>query len=126
MKRVVLDPGGLLAWFGDEGRALRAHYEAGGLEVHVPRGFALDVLERAAAEQLTTPDHLAQLADELERLGFAQHEVSAVDAAEHLEPGRGARQAAYVALAERLDLPLVTADSALLRSLPRARRPADA
>lgn len=125
MKRVVLDPGGFLAWFAPEGRPLRAEYEAGGLEAHVPQGFGLDVLARVVREHGTSHD-LARLADEMERLGFREHAVSPVDAARHLERGRSASQAAYAALAAHLDLPLITDDPALLGSVPGARRPGDA
>jgi predicted nucleic acid-binding protein len=126
VKRIVLDPGGFLAWFTPEGRGLRGDYEAGGLEVHVPTGFALDVLERVARQPAAGRDHLGQLADELERLGFREHDVSPVDAARPLERGRNARQAAYVALSTALDLVLVTDDPALLGAVGGARRPAEA
>lgn len=126
MKRVVLDPGAFLAWFAAEGRALRGEYEAGALEVHVPTGFALDVLERVGRRDPAAGERLAQLADELERLAFRQHDVSPVDAAPHLEGGRNARQAAYAALSTALDLALVTDDPALIGAVAGARRPADA
>ena len=126
MKRVVLDPGGFLAWFAVDGRPLRAEYEAGALEVHVPRSFGLDALERIARERSSGAEDLARLADDIERLGFREHDVSPVDAAPHLQRGRTASQAAYVALSVRLDLPLITDDARLLGSVPGTRRPADA
>ena len=117
MKRVVLEATAFLAWFppSDPSRGLRAEYEAGLLRVHAPTIFPLHALETAAASNGLSRDRLAQLAGELDRLGFALQDPPHAELANWLASGLDGIRAQYAALATHLEVPLVTTDAQLLR-----------
>ena len=117
MKRVVLEARAFLAWFSpsNPSRTLRAEYEAGLLRVHAPTMFPLHVLEVAAGIEGLSRDRLAELAGEVDRLGFALQDPPAAELAIWLTSGLSGVHAQYAALATYLDIPLVTTDADLLR-----------
>lgn len=117
MRRLVLDPGAVLAWF-DASRGsseLRSEYEAGALRVVGPRHLLADVLDRVARSGDWPPERLARVASELERLGFELTDPPTAATAAWLARGLDARRAAYAALAEHLEVHLVTEDESLRR-----------
>jgi predicted nucleic acid-binding protein len=124
MKRVVLEARAFLAWFSpsNPSRTLRAEYEAGLLRVHAPTMFPLHVLEVAAGMEGLSRDRLAQLAGEVDRLGFALQDPPAPELATWLVSGLGGVHAQYAALASHLDIPLVTTDADLLRQASSVAR----
>lgn len=110
MRRYVLAPARFLAWFDPDAdlEGLRAEYEAGRSEIHVPRRFEIDVLAALAASAADA-GRLERLAVELERVGFVTHDAPPAAAARCLARGVSADRAPYVGLAEHLDLPLLDA-----------------
>lgn len=108
MRRYVLGPGRFVAWFdpGADVEGLRAEYEAGRSEIHVPRRFEIDVLTAVAATDADA-GRLERLALELERVGFITHDAPPTAAARCLARGVSADRAPYAALAEHLELPLL-------------------
>lgn len=117
MRRIVIDPAALLAWFGDDGphRSLRAEYEGGGLTVLAPRHLVPDVLGELAAHDKPAPDRLARIAGELQRLGIQLQDPPVAELARWLADGLEPRRAAYAALAASLDVPLAAGDANLRR-----------
>ncbi len=115
MRRLVLDPGAVLAWFGadPDARETRAEYEAGALRVVGPRHLPADVLDQVARSGDWPADDLARIGSELERLGFELIDPPTSLTAAWLARGLDARRAAYAALAEHLEVSLVAADEAL-------------
>jgi hypothetical protein len=108
---MVLDAPIVASWFQPDGagRALRAEYEAGALEILGPRHLPQDVLAALALHADADGDLLGRIGLEIERLGLPAH------------------RAAYAALAAELDLPLVSDDEELRGVAgPRARSSGDA
>ena len=116
MRRVVLDAGALLGWFDADGphRSLRAAYEAGTLTVIGPRTIVAEALG-ALAEQGVTPDVLALVGAELQRIGLHVQDPPVDGLAMWLGKGLAPHRAAYAALAASLEVPLVTDDPDLRR-----------
>jgi hypothetical protein len=108
VRRYVLDPARFLEWFepGADAEGLRAEYEAGRSEVHVPRRFEVDLLTAVAASDADA-GRLERLALELERVGFIAHDAPPSVLARCLERGVSSDRLPYVALAEHLELPLL-------------------
>ncbi len=116
MRRLVLDAGAFLAWFGpDADRRLRDEYEAGSLTVLVPTGFSASVLEVAAGRGWSS-DRLPALAPLIARVGLEAHEPRTDELARWLGQGLTAFQAASAAVAEELGVPLVSGDPELRRA----------
>ena len=117
MRRIVIDPPALLAWFGGDGphRSLRAEYEGGALTVLAPRHLVADVLGELTSREAPAPDRLARIAGELQRLGFQLQDPPVEELAGWLARGLEPRMAAYAALAASLDVPLAAADADLRR-----------
>ncbi|HEX2883349.1 MAG TPA: hypothetical protein VHQ42_02130 [Candidatus Limnocylindria bacterium] len=117
MRRLVLDAGAVLAWFDADGAAseTRTEYESGALRVLGPRHLLADVLDRVARTGNWSADELARIGSELERLGFELTDPPGGLLAVWLARGLDARRAAYAALAEHLEVRLVTEDESLRR-----------
>ena len=115
MRRVVLDAGSLLTWFvaGGSGRGMRAEYEAGQLTVIAPRTIGADAIALLAGRQGWDGPRLERAAVELGRLGIEVHDPPLAGLARWIANGLAADRAAYPALAESLDLRLVTDDARL-------------
>ena len=127
MRRVVADAGAIAAWFPDGQGALRGDYEAGTLTIVGPRSLPHDLVAELAARAGTDADLLARLATEVDRLGFDLRDLPSSALAGWIARGLDTRRASYAALAEELDLTLVTDDEALRRAAgPRARPSAGA
>lgn len=118
MRRVVVDAGVLLGWFGPHGqhRALRAEYEAGALTVIGPDTLVADAMAELARRGEWTDERLAAVAVELGRIGLQLQAPQLQDLAHWLTRGLTPSQAACAALAARLELPLVTDDPDLRRA----------
>ena len=116
MRRVVVDAGVLLGWFGAESphRALRAEYEAGTLAVIGPRGLIADALGTLAVRGAPS-DRLGRIGAELQRIGLQLQDPPMEALATWLAKGLQSGRAAYPALAESLEIPLVTDDPELRR-----------
>lgn len=115
MRRLVIDAGTLLTWFdaGGGGRSMRAEYEAGQLTVAAPRTIVADAVALLAQRPGWNAQRLERAATELQRLGIELHDPPVAQHARWVAKGLGADRAAYPALAESLDLPLVTDEAAL-------------
>jgi len=106
-----------------EARALLRRYEDGTLNVTVPGLLYLEVLN-VAARQLRWPGgRLSELSLRLEAIGFRTAEPGLPAIAEWAGRGLTAYDAAYVALAEELGVPLITADGDILRTARELARP---
>ncbi len=114
MRRVVVDADVLLGWFdaASPHRSLRAEYEAGALTVIGPRGLIGEVLGRLT-ERGVTPEQLARMAAELQRIGLQLQDPPMPELATWLARGLAPHRAAYPALAASLEVPLVTDDPEL-------------
>lgn len=115
MRRLVIDAGTLLTWFdsGGGGRSMRAEYEAGQLTIAAPRTIVADAVALLAQRPGWNSQRLERAATELQRLGIELHDPPVAQLARWVAKGLGADRAAYPALAESLDLPLVTDEAAL-------------
>lgn len=116
MRRIVIDAGVILGWFGPESphRALRAEYEAGSLVIIGPRGLIAEALG-TLAERGTPPDRLARIGAELQRIGLQLQDPPMETLATWLGKGLPPARAAYPALAASLEVPLVSDDPELRR-----------
>jgi predicted nucleic acid-binding protein len=106
-----------------EARALQQRYEDGHLAVTVPRLLYLELLNVAARQLRWPSDRLSELCDRLERIGFRTAEPGLNAIAGWAGRGLTAYDATYVALAEELEVPLITADGDILRRAGRVARP---
>ena len=121
MSEVVLDASVVLKWFRgagerhvDEARALRASYEAGELVVWAPPLLHLEILNVAGRRWGLERDALVSLAGALEDVGFELIEPPLEGVARWIAQGLTAYDAAYVAVAEAVSVPLVTDDEVVL------------
>lgn len=117
MRRVVVDAGVILSWFGADSshRSLRAEYEAGGVVIVAPRTIVADALAMLARRDGWTAERLARAGDELERLGLELADPPLEELARWMARGLDRSQAATAALAASLGLPLATGDADLRR-----------
>lgn len=114
MRRVVVDAGALLSWFdaASPHRSLRAEYEAGTLAVIAPRGLVAEALG-ILAERGVPQESLARIGAELHRIGLQLQDPPMEALASWLAKGLAPGRAASAALAESLEVPLVTDDPEL-------------
>ena len=112
---MVLDAGSLLTWFEASAseRGMRAEYEAGQLTVIAPRTIAADAIGLLAGRQGWDGPRLERAAVELGRLAIEVHDPPLAGLARWIAGGLAADRAAYPALAESLDVRLVTDDPRL-------------
>jgi predicted nucleic acid-binding protein len=115
MRRLVIDAGTLLSWFGASGARseMRGEYESGQLTVVAPRTIVADALAQLAQRPGWTADRLERAATELQRLGLVLQDPPVAELARYVAKGLPADRAAYAALAQSLDLRLATDDAAL-------------
>ena len=116
MRRVVIDATAFVAWFDEDGeaRSLRREYEAGLLGVSVPSSFVQDVLGIVAVRGWHAA-RVQRLASLLDGIGFDVRDPSRAALARWLGRGISPAQAAYAALAEETEHPLVAGDPDLAR-----------
>jgi hypothetical protein len=129
MRRLVADAGVIAGWFGDgaRARALRAEYESGMLSIAGPVHLPHDLVGLFAERIGPDARALERIATEIDRLGFELHDPPVGGVARWVARGLDPRRAAYVAVAEALDLTLVTDDESLRRAAgPRAKGMPDA
>jgi predicted nucleic acid-binding protein len=118
----VLDASVVLKWFRSDGerhldpaRSLRASFEAGRLIVLAPPLLRLEIVNVAGRRWRWGEDALVDLAVALDDLGFEFEEPELTRVASWTARGLTAYDAAYVALAEAREVPLVTDDDLVVR-----------
>ncbi|MHB1583004.1 MAG: type II toxin-antitoxin system VapC family toxin [Acidimicrobiales bacterium] len=128
MREVVLDASVVLKWFASEqrgsfeARQLRDDYQAGRLSVVVPSLLFLELLNVAGRRWRWEPEAVAELAEALGDLSFEVSEPELASVASWISRGLTAYDAAYVALAERRELALVTDDDVIIELAPGISR----
>jgi hypothetical protein len=124
MRRVVIDAVTFIGWFSSDGEAasLRREYESGQLGVMVPSSFVPDVLGEVAS--LGWPlDRIERLSAGLDGIGFEVRDPSRAGLARWVGSNITPAQAAYAALAEESEHPLVAGDPELRRRAATLVRP---
>ena len=118
----------MLKWFcaeqrgSFEARQLRDDYQAGRLSVIVPSLLFLELLNVAGRRWRWEAEAVAELAEALGELSFEVSEPELPSVALWVSRGLTAYDAAYVALAERRELALVTDDDAIIKLAPGISR----
>lgn len=107
MKRLVVDAPVIATWFAAGERPLRDEYEAGALVVCMPPHARLELIDLLAVRAVADIDGLISAID---RLRFEFLEVPAAILGSWIRRGLRAGAASYAALAESLEVPLVTVD----------------
>lgn len=124
MREVVLDASVVLKWFtaeqrgSFEARELRDDYEAGRLSVVVPSLLFLELLNVAGRRWRWGAEAVAELVETLADLSFEVSEPELPSVASWIARGLTAYDAAYVALAEKRKLALVTDDASVVDVAP--------
>lgn len=125
MSEVVLDSSVVLKWFRSRGerhldaaRALRDRFESGDLHVVVPPLSYLEVLNIAARKWGWDEARLDRTAAALSELRFEAVLPEIRSVARWASHGLTAYDASYVAVADRVGVPLITDDSELVRLAP--------
>lgn len=134
MTELVLDASIVLDWFGDgtkapdgSARLLRQQFQSGALTVCAPSLLFLEILTVAGRKWGWERHGLLSLAADLDQLGLEVEEPELASVAEWVSCGLTAYDATYVALADRLRIPLVTSDALILETAPGiAIQPAEA
>lgn len=120
----------LLQWFvprsvdgSTEAGRLRTAYEEGALQVVVPSLALLEIVNVAARRWKWDGTALIALASDLTEIGFELAEPPLESVAKWAGIGMTAYDAAFVALAEYRNVPLVTEDRSLMAIAPEIARP---
>jgi len=118
----------VLKWFAAEqrgsfeARQLRDDYRAGRLSVVVPSLLFLELLNVAGRRWQWEAEAVAELVEALGDLSFEVSEPELPSVGSWVSRGLTAYDAAYVALAERRQLALVTDDDAIIELAPGISR----
>lgn len=129
MREVVLDASVVVKWFAAEQRGsfeaheLRDDYQAGRLAVVVPSLLFLELLNVAGRRWRWGAEAVVELAEALADLSFEVSEPELPSVASWVSRGLTAYDAAYVALAEKRELEVVTDDDTIIelaRGISRA------
>ncbi len=117
MKEVVLDASVVAKWFRDrdedhvdQARRLRSAYEEGELAVFAPPLLGLELLNVVGRRWHLQARRLTEFAELLVALDFEWTEPELTAVAHWTAQGLTAYDSTYVALAEQLSTPLITAD----------------
>ena len=129
MRDVVLDASVVLKWFrpreaeAEAARSLRVAYAAGELFVFAPGLLPLEILNVAGRRWSWDETALVKLAVSLRALGFELVEPELSGVARWTARGLTAYDAAYVAVAEAVEVQLVTDDDRILALAPAIATP---
>lgn len=125
MDRGVVDASVVTKWFLDEefskaARRLRDDHAADVIQVEAPTLLPYEVLNAARYEGTFRGDELRRLAESMDRIAIPLHPLEGpladVSLAVAVDSDLTVYDASYVALAQRLGVPLYTADESLLRA----------
>ncbi len=126
MNEAVLDASVVLKWFRAESernlaaaRSLRSAFEAGELVVLAPPLLRLEVVNVAGRRWRWGEEALVALAAALDDVGFTLREPDLARVAQWTARGLTAYDAAYVALAEAEEIPLVSDDDLIVALAPQ-------
>ena len=127
VKSLVLDASVIGRWIWQPtepaSAALRAEFDAGRISVTVPALVFLELLNVAGRQVRWRGQVLSDFADRLRTMKFDVFDPELDRVAAWVDRGLTVYDASYVALAERLRLPLVTADDEILRLAPGVAAP---
>ncbi len=127
MRHLVLDASVVVRWFRTPveptGRALRSEFESGRIAVTIPGLLFLELLNVAGRQWRWREEKLLEFAEELDGTKFELLDPDLGRVANWVARGLTAYDASYVALAEQLDVPLITVDRAILEAAPQLARP---
>lgn len=122
---VVLDASVMLHWFAPQdgptathARTLLDRLDAGELILHEPVLLYLEIINVAARRHRFSADALFELASRLETLDLDIQEPELSWIATWTSRGLSTYDANYVALADEMEIPLVTADAEVLAAAP--------
>lgn len=120
---IVLDASAVVAVLvgpGSEAERIRQRIESPGESLHVPHVVDLEVihaLRRHALRGTLSPQRGAEALEDLANIAFVRYpHATLIERIWELSDNLTAYDAAYVALAEALDAPLVTLDERLARA----------
>lgn len=111
MRRLVVDAKVIASWFSHPNPRLRDEYEAGALIIFAPPSARLELIDLLAALASGDIDELISAIDHL-RFELVEPPTNALG--RWIRRGLRAAAASYAALAEVLEVPLVTVDPELL------------
>lgn len=121
MRELVLDASVIIKWFtvrdengSEQAEALRQEYQRGGSAVICPSLMFLEVINVVGRSWREDEASLLKLAARLDRLAFEIDEPELPAIAIWVARGLTAYDAAYVAIAEKRNVPLVSDDSRIL------------
>lgn len=121
MRRLVVDASVVLKWFKAEDEveveaamALLRDFEAGRLVLAAPALLPLELINVLGRRAQWPEQELRAAAARLDRLGLQIIDTDLVVVAGWVARGLSAYDAAYVAVAEQIGVPLVTADARIL------------
>jgi predicted nucleic acid-binding protein len=132
MRECVLDASVILLWFSRSretragaARRLRAEFERGELAILAPPPLPLEILNVSGRRWSWDGEALQELAGALDDLALELVQPDLSSVARWVAEGLTAYDAAYVALAEEVSIPLWTADNEILRLAGAVAQPLD-
>lgn len=121
MRSVVIDASVAVKWFRHEAEAhrqaahtIRRDFESGDLHLAAPHLLLLEVLNVFGRRWQWRAQPLMNLADELDAIAFDLIPPEMHRIAPWISRGLSAYDSSYLAVAEQLDIPLVTADERII------------